>query len=78
MDDVVQNTFRWPRAYRDEAFKPLGRSRMVQDLSWFFFDLIFFYHGREGDGTNTRSSRASAGVCSIPDVFFLALTDLPA
>ena len=21
----VQNTFRWPRAYRDEAFKALGR-----------------------------------------------------
>ena len=31
MDDVVQNTFRWPRAYRDEAFKPLGRNILMSD-----------------------------------------------
>ena len=26
MDDVVQNTFRWPRAYRDEAFNVRRRN----------------------------------------------------
>ena len=58
-----KNTFRWPRAYRDEAFKALGRTgRLATIITHYHPRPPFFLIGRE------KKSMRSPPPLSLPSV----------